>query len=60
MTPKQNTLTPFRIAIITGASAGIGRALALRLSSSGYRVGLIARRRALVEETADQIIQSGG
>jgi short-subunit dehydrogenase len=41
--------------IITGASSGIGRALALRLGSEGYRVGLIARRRAELEAVASQI-----
>lgn len=49
-----------RAAVITGASSGIGRALALALSNEGYRVGLIARRRALIDELVAQIERSGG
>jgi short-subunit dehydrogenase len=43
------------VVIVTGASSGIGRALALRLGSAGYRVGLIARRRTELEAVASQI-----
>lgn len=42
-------------AIIIGASSGIGRALAKVLASSGYAVGLAARREDLLRETADEI-----
>ena len=41
-----------RVVIVTGASAGIGRATALRFLEAGWRVGLIARRRAALEEIA--------
>lgn len=34
---------PARTAVITGASSGIGRSLARRLTTSGWRVLLIAR-----------------
>jgi len=39
--------------IITGASSGIGRATAELFLSEGWRVGLIARRAALLHEIAD-------
>jgi short-subunit dehydrogenase len=37
-------------AIIVGASSGIGRGLAITLSHDGYRVGVVARRTALLSE----------
>lgn len=43
---------PDLIAIITGASRGIGRATAVELSSRGWRVALAARASADLEETA--------
>ncbi len=48
------------VAIVTGASSGIGRALAVQLGSSGYRVGLIARRPADLEAAAATIVAAGG
>jgi short-subunit dehydrogenase len=38
-----------RLAFITGASSGIGQALALRFYAAGYRLALAARRTAEVE-----------
>ena len=38
--------------VITGASAGIGRACALRFLDAGWNVGLIARRAALLDAVA--------
>jgi short-subunit dehydrogenase len=47
-------------AVVTGASSGIGRSLALRLGRAGARVGLVARRRAQLEEVEAQIRAEGG
>jgi NADP-dependent 3-hydroxy acid dehydrogenase YdfG len=43
-----------RVAVITGASAGIGAATARRLSKSGFDVVLGARRKARVEQIAQE------
>ena len=44
--------TPGKIAVITGAGSGIGRASALALLSVGFVVVLAGRRREMLEETA--------
>lgn len=41
-----------KVAVVTGASTGIGQAAALALLKAGYRVALVARRQADLEETA--------
>lgn len=48
------------IAIITGASRGIGKAVAEFLATKNYFVILIARSQQLLEENCKQIISSGG
>ncbi|HTL51952.1 MAG TPA: SDR family NAD(P)-dependent oxidoreductase [Planctomycetota bacterium] len=48
------------MAIITGASSGMGWALAKELAREGYRVGLLARRREPLEKLAGEIRQAGG
>ena len=44
-----------RVALVTGASGGIGRAVALRLGSEGYRLALLGRRESVLAETARQL-----
>ena len=41
-----------RVALVTGAGSGIGRAVAIELIAAGYRVVLAGRRQAQLEETA--------
>jgi short-subunit dehydrogenase len=49
-----------QVAVITGASSGIGWALARTLAAEGCKVGLVARRREQLAELAGQIEKSGG
>ena len=44
--------TPAKIAVITGAGSGIGRATAHALLDDGWAVVLAGRRREMLEETA--------
>lgn len=44
-----------QVAIVTGASSGIGKAIALSLAGHGAEVCLVARRRELLENIAKQV-----
>ena len=48
-----------RVVVITGASAGIGAALARKLASEGTRLVLAARREAELRTMADEVITLG-
>ncbi|MGL6096673.1 MAG: SDR family NAD(P)-dependent oxidoreductase [Fimbriiglobus sp.] len=47
-------------AVITGASSGIGRAMAVALAAQGARVGVTARRTDLLESLVQEVRAAGG
>jgi 3-oxoacyl-[acyl-carrier protein] reductase len=49
-----------RIAMVTGASEGIGRATALQLALEGAKVAICARRPEPLQKVADEISSRGG
>jgi short-subunit dehydrogenase len=55
-----STPTPWRPAIVVGASSGIGEAVARRLAADGVRVALVARRAQELERVAREIAEATG
>ena len=49
-----------RVAVVTGASSGIGEATAKRLAAAGVKVALLARRADRLDTLVGEIEQSGG
>lgn len=53
-------MTQTRIALVTGASRGIGRAIALRLAREGRHVVLVSRSEAPLSDLKAQVEEGGG
>lgn len=49
-----------KIALVTGASKGMGKAIALALAHEGVRVAITAREKTALETAAEEIKQAGG
>jgi NAD(P)-dependent dehydrogenase (short-subunit alcohol dehydrogenase family) len=49
-----------RVAVVTGANRGIGRAIAVALAAAGFAVAVTARDRETLKETVDDIAAGGG
>ena len=48
-----------KVALVTGASVGLGRAIAALLAEEGCRLAIVARRTALLEELAGEVAATG-
>jgi NAD(P)-dependent dehydrogenase (short-subunit alcohol dehydrogenase family) len=53
-------MTDERVALVTGAGRGIGRAIATTLAQAGWQVVLASRNRAALDETAAAVTAAGG
>jgi NAD(P)-dependent dehydrogenase (short-subunit alcohol dehydrogenase family) len=60
MHAAHSVMTAPRIALVTGAGSGIGRACAVALAQVGFKLALAGRRLAPLEDTAATIISAGG
>ena len=49
-----------KVAVVTGASRGIGKAIAIQLSNSGAKVVVSSRKLEECEKVADEIKNMGG
>lgn len=66
MSDKEQTVKPLaaslagQVAIVTGASRGLGKAIAIDLASHGARVACVARDQSKLDETIGEIEELGG
>src|SRR5947209_18956089 len=58
MTENLNSSAP--VVVVTGASAGVGRAIVHRFAQAGFRIGLIARDASALEEVREEVETLGG
>ncbi|WP_179121575.1 SDR family NAD(P)-dependent oxidoreductase, partial [Limosilactobacillus reuteri] len=49
-----------KVALVTGASQGIGKAIVERLVKDGFAVALVALNEATLQQVADEINNNGG
>src|SRR4051812_42343754 len=54
------TKTSFRVVVITGASAGVGRATVREFAKTGASIGLIARNPKALENAKREVESLGG
>ena len=59
MAPLPSPSSP-KVALVTGASAGLGKALSLELTRRGLRVVMVARNRERLAASADEVRRLGG
>lgn len=57
---KRRPARKTQVVVVTGASAGVGRAVVRRFAREGARIGLIARGREGLEATAREVRAAGG
>ena len=48
-----------KVALVTGASMGLGRSIAALLAEEGCRMAIVARRVSLLEKVANEIASTG-